>query len=115
MATADFWQRVTENITSPQQLAERPAAGSSRSSRGMTALWMVMDGVTILASTLLVTFYEKHTGPVAGAMRLWRNTFNQSHSMMLLLAVLCGFTVRAHHYQPAVAFVYAVAPDQLSA
>ncbi len=93
MATASFWQKVTENITSPQQLAERPAAGSSRSSRGMTALWMVMDGVTILASTLLVTFYEKHTGPVAGAMRLWRNTFNQSHSMMLLLAVLCGFTV----------------------
>jgi exopolysaccharide biosynthesis polyprenyl glycosylphosphotransferase len=108
MATPEFWQTVTTNISSSPQWTESPAAGSSRSSRGMTTLWMVMDGATILVSAILVTLFEKRIGPVAGAMQLWNSTPTQSHSLGFFLSVLCGFTVslmitsrRLNLYSPA--------------
>jgi len=94
-------------MSSSQQWAERPAAGSSHSSRGMAALWMVLDGITILASAALVTLYEMQTGPVAGAKSLWHSALIQGRSMGILLAALCGFAVslmitsrRMHLYTP---------------
>ena len=78
----------------------------------MTALWMVMDGVTILASTLLVTFYEKHTGPVAGAMRLWRNTLDQKP----FDDAFAGRALRVYRlaldYKPTDEFIFASSLEQ---
>jgi exopolysaccharide biosynthesis polyprenyl glycosylphosphotransferase len=54
---------------------------------------MVMDGATVLVSAILVTFFEKHIGPVAGAMKIWNSTLTKSHSLGILLAALCGFTI----------------------
>jgi exopolysaccharide biosynthesis polyprenyl glycosylphosphotransferase len=74
----------------------------------MVSLWMVLDGITILVSALLVTLYEQHTGPLAGAKSLWRGAFIQGSSARILLAALCGFAAtliitsrRLHLYTPA--------------
>jgi len=74
----------------------------------MTALWMIMDGITILVSAMLVTLYERHTGPVAGVKGFWQGTLIYGRSMGILLALLCGFAVtlmitsrRLHLYTPA--------------
>lgn len=108
MATSEFWRTVTTNISSSQQWTESPAAGSSRSSRGMTTLWMVMDGATILISAILVTLLVKHIGPVEGARQIWNSALTQNHALWFLISVLCGFTVsllitsrRLNLYSPA--------------
>jgi len=69
---------------------------------------MFLDGVTILASAVLVTLYERHMGPVAGAKSLWHGTLIQGSSTRILLAALCGFAAtlmitsrRLHLYTPA--------------
>ena len=108
MATSEFWQRVSISKSSSQERVEVPAADSTRSLRGMTALWMIMDGITILVSAMLVTLYERHTGPVAGVKGFWQGTLIYGRSMGILLALLCGFAVtlmitsrRLHLYTPA--------------
>ncbi|MGA3343294.1 MAG: sugar transferase [Terracidiphilus sp.] len=94
-------------MSSSQPWAERPAVGSAHSSRGMVALWMILDGITILASAVLVTLYERHTGPVAVVRSLWHGGLIQSRSMGILLAALCGYAFslimtsqRMHLYTP---------------
>jgi exopolysaccharide biosynthesis polyprenyl glycosylphosphotransferase len=108
MATTGLWQSITANVASSQEWVERPVAGSSRVSRGMVLLGMVLDGITILASAVLVTLYERHMGPMAGAKSLWRGTLLQSGTIRILLAALCGFAAtlmitsrRLHLYTPA--------------
>ncbi len=107
MATTGFWQKVTANISPSREWAERPAAGSSRSSRGMVALWMVLDAITVLASAALVTLFERNTGALDSAKILWHGDLIQGPSMGILLAALCGFAVslmitsrRLHLYTP---------------
>ncbi len=93
MATSELWQRVSASKASSHEWAVRAAAGSSRRPGGMTALWMVLDGITILVSAILVTIHEQHTGPIAGARNLWQAYLMHGRSLGLLLAALCGFTV----------------------
>ncbi|MGD0097330.1 MAG: sugar transferase [Terracidiphilus sp.] len=73
----------------------------------MVALWMVLDGITILFSALIVTVYEWHAGPVAGAVSLWQRILIQDRSLGIQLATLCGFAAslmitsrRMHLYTP---------------
>jgi exopolysaccharide biosynthesis polyprenyl glycosylphosphotransferase len=54
---------------------------------------MVLDTITILCAATLATLYEMHTGPVAGARGFWHGTLIHGHSMWILLALLCGFTI----------------------
>ncbi len=107
MATTGFWQRVTANMSSSQPWAERPTAGSSHSSHGMVTLWMILDGITILASAALVTLYERHTGHIAGIRSLGHGGLMHGSSMEILLAALCGYALsliitsrRMHLYTP---------------
>jgi exopolysaccharide biosynthesis polyprenyl glycosylphosphotransferase len=107
MATSEFWQKFTENTAPSQQWAANPEAVSSRNSRGMVALWMALDGITILASAALVTLYERHEGAISVAKSLWYGGVNQGRPMGVLLAALCGFAVslmitsqRFHLYTP---------------
>jgi len=67
-----------------------------------------MDAITILVSAALVTLYERHTGPAAGAKSLWHGIFFQGSSIRIPLAALCGFAAalmitsrRFHLYTPA--------------
>ncbi len=74
----------------------------------MVALWMVLDGVTILASAAFVTLYEQHLWSAAGAnSMLWHGALIQGSSTGILLAALCGFAAslmitsrRLHLYTP---------------
>ncbi|MGA2349507.1 MAG: sugar transferase [Terracidiphilus sp.] len=93
MATSEFWQRVSESTSSSPDWTEGSAAGSARNLRGTAALWMVMDAIMILFCATLVTLYERHMGPVAGAKSFWHGTLIHGRSMGILLAAVCVFTV----------------------
>ncbi len=107
MATSEFWQRVSASVSSSAEWAGGAVPNSARSSRGATKLWMIADGVTVLAAAVIATLYEFHTGPVAGARGFWHGTLIYGRSMGILLALLSGFTValiitsrRMHLYTP---------------
>ncbi len=108
MATSEFWQRVSASVSSSAEWAGGAVTNSARSSRGATKLWMIADGVTVLAAAVIATLYEFHTGPLAGARGFWHGTLIYGRSMSILLALLCGFTValiitsrRMHLYTPS--------------
>jgi exopolysaccharide biosynthesis polyprenyl glycosylphosphotransferase len=74
----------------------------------MIALWMVLDGITILFSAALIILYERHTGPIAAAKGLWHGAQMHGRSTGILLGALCGFAVslmiisrRSHLYTPS--------------
>ena len=107
MATSEFWQRVSASVSSSVEWAGGAPPHSARSSRGATKLWMIADGVTVLAAAVVATLYEFQTGPLAGARGFWHGTLIHGRSMGILLALLCGFTValiiisrRMHLYTP---------------
>jgi len=66
---------------------------SPRGLRGKAALWMCLDALTVFGVAALTTLYEQHKGPVAGARGFVHNTLIQHRSWVILLALLCGFTV----------------------
>jgi exopolysaccharide biosynthesis polyprenyl glycosylphosphotransferase len=59
----------------------------------MVKLWMVLDGLTVLASATVVTLFEQHLGPVTGVRNFWHGTLFQGRSMGVLMMMLCGFTI----------------------
>ena len=91
MATSEFWQRISNSASSPLDLSGGLAGEQSRDRRGMATLWMVLDGVTILAAAALATLYKLHAGPLVGAKDFWYGTLFYGRSMGILLAFLCGF------------------------
>lgn len=92
MATSDFWQRLSVSPPTSSEW-EGPLAGSmTRGSGGAVALWMVMDAVTVLASVVLATLYERHMGLLGGARDFWHGTLIHGRSMRILLALFAEFT-----------------------
>ena len=94
-------------MSSSGESSEGTAGDSTRRSRGMAKLWMVLDGLTVLGAVVLATLYELDTGPLAGAKGFWQGTLINGRSKGLLLALLCGFTFalvvisqRLHLYTP---------------
>jgi len=108
MATSESWQKVSTPASSSPEGSEGAAGEpAARRSRGLTKLWMVLDGLTVLAAAVLATTYELHTGPLAGARDFWHDTLIYGRSKGILLALLCGFTFvlivisqRLHLYAP---------------
>jgi exopolysaccharide biosynthesis polyprenyl glycosylphosphotransferase len=93
MATSDFWQRVSSSASSSPEWAGEPATDSVRAPQDAVKVWMMLDALTILASAVLATLHEMHTGPLTGAKGFWHGTLIHGRSMGILLAMLCGFTV----------------------
>jgi len=93
MASSDFWQKLSASMTSSADWDGGVSREVVRGSRGTVRLWMVLDTITILCAATLATLYEMHTGPVAGARGFWHGTLIHGHSMWILLALLCGFTI----------------------
>ena len=91
MATSDFWQRVSASVSSPSEWVGEASSSSSRNSQGKVKLWMFLDVLTVLASAIIATVYERHTGPVTGARQFYHGTLFYGRSMWILLAILCGF------------------------
>jgi exopolysaccharide biosynthesis polyprenyl glycosylphosphotransferase len=108
MASSDFWQKVSASVSSPSEWTAESSAKPSRGYyEGKAKLWMVLDGVTVLVSTVIATTYELDTGPVVGARAFVHGTLIHGRSMGILLALLCGFTFcliaasrRMHLYTP---------------
>ncbi|MGD0730380.1 MAG: sugar transferase [Terracidiphilus sp.] len=93
MATSEFWQRVSDSLSSSHEVAGGSTENSTRNSQGATKLWMILDGVTVLGAAILATLYAFRTGPVAGARGFWHGTLIHGRSMGILLAFFCGFTI----------------------
>src|SRR5208337_3324453 len=107
MATSEFWERASASISPSPELAGESAANSTRHARGTSLLWMILDGITILAAAALATLYAYQKGPVAAAQGIWRGTLIHGRSMGILLALVCGFIFvlilisrRLHLYTP---------------
>jgi exopolysaccharide biosynthesis polyprenyl glycosylphosphotransferase len=91
MATSEFWQRVSASVSSSPEGDEGVAGMSSRAVRGATRLWMILDGITVLAAATLATLYQSHTGPLNVARGFWHGTLIHGRPMGILLLLLCGF------------------------
>ena len=92
MATTEFWQRVSDSVSSSRELTGIQGGAPSRGRQGAATLWMILDVVTIIAAATLVTLYHTHVGPVAGAKGFWHGTLIYGRSMGILLALACGFS-----------------------
>ena len=92
MASSEFWQRLCATMDSSHEGEVGPGADSARSGRGASKLWMVADGLTVLAAATVATLYKLHTGPMGGAKGFVNGTLIQGRSMGILLALLCGYT-----------------------
>jgi exopolysaccharide biosynthesis polyprenyl glycosylphosphotransferase len=93
MATSDFWQRVSASVTAPSEWATDAPANAPRNSQGNAKFWIAVDLLTVLVSAVIVTTYERHTGPVDGARAFYHGTLFYGRSMWILLALLCGFAI----------------------
>ena len=91
MATSEFWQRVSASASASPDWTGRLAEDSSRRSRGTAKLWMVLDGITILAAAVFATLYELRAWPVDGAKGFWHGTLFYGRPVSILLALLCGY------------------------
>jgi len=93
MATTEFWQRVSASVSSSSDWAGGTASNPPRGLRGTGKLWMTLDVLIVLAAASVATFYQMHTGPVAGVIGLWDGSLFQDRSLGILLLLLAGFTV----------------------
>ena len=93
MATPDFWQRMTTSILPSPDRVEEGLDITPRSAQGQSALWIVLDLLTILAAALIAIAHELHVGPMMASKRLLAGTLFQDQSTSNLLAILCVFSV----------------------
>lgn len=93
MATSDFWQRISDSVSSSLESSGASESASSGNIRGTARLWMFLDAATALIGAVIATLYKIDTGVVAGARRFWHGTLIRGGSMGILLALLCGFIV----------------------
>ena len=64
MATTEFWQRLSASMASSHEWESGLAGEITRTTRGTSKIWMLLDAVTIFGAAMLATLYELHTGPV---------------------------------------------------
>ena len=93
MASSEFWQRLSASMASSHEGEAGAGAETGRGPRGASKFWMVMDGLTVLASATVATLYKLQTGPVGGAEEFVRGTLIHGRSMWILLGLLCFFTI----------------------
>jgi len=85
-------QRMSASMPSSQAWAEGKPKSATRDSLGKVRFWMVLDGMTVLASVILATSYRMHTNPLVGARAFWHGTLIHGRSMTILLTLLSFFT-----------------------
>ena len=91
MAT-NFWERVSESVSSAPDLTGGTSTQPARTSRGTAKLWMVLDGATVFGAAALATLYRMHIGPVAEAQGFWNGTLLNGRPIWILLSLLAGYT-----------------------
>jgi exopolysaccharide biosynthesis polyprenyl glycosylphosphotransferase len=57
----------------------------------MSKVWMLWDGFTVIAATVLATIFELHIGLIPGAKHFWKGTLFPGGSFGLLMTLLSGF------------------------
>lgn len=92
MASSEFWQRLSASMASSHEGETGTGSETARNGRSASKLWMVIDGLTVLAAATVATLYRLHTSPVGGAKGFVHGTLIHGRSMGILLALLCGYT-----------------------
>jgi exopolysaccharide biosynthesis polyprenyl glycosylphosphotransferase len=87
------WHGLSTDRSSSTLPAQQSSAKPAGRSLGQPCLWMVLDGITVLASTTFATLYARHVDPVVGAKDFWHGTLIYGRSMGILLAFVCGFCI----------------------
>jgi exopolysaccharide biosynthesis polyprenyl glycosylphosphotransferase len=93
MATSDFWQRLSASTSFASQWPSEAADQHRRRSEGKAKLWMLFDVLTILASAVIATIYERRTGPMSGAKAFYHGTLFHGRSMWILLGLIAVFAI----------------------
>src|SRR5579863_1935678 len=108
MASSDFWQRLSTSLAMSTEWDSAATGARVRNARGTAKLWIFLDVLTVLIATALTTAFEFHITPLSGASGVWRGNLFFGHSMWILLAMMCGFTMtlivtsrRMNLYTPA--------------
>lgn len=81
------------HISSRTDALRSAADPALRSSPGTAALWMVLDGVTVLGAAILAGLRQFRMGPQQAWSALWRHTLFQGHSLGFLAGLLLGFAL----------------------
>jgi exopolysaccharide biosynthesis polyprenyl glycosylphosphotransferase len=92
MATSEFWQRISESVSSSHEWGE-DADEQVRKLRGTARVWMILDVVTILGAAVFATLLELDKAPLAGIRGFWHGTLIHGRSMGVLVALLCGYAI----------------------
>src|SRR5579859_3868643 len=107
MATSDFWQKALASAAVSHDRVPDGSAVLSRRSQGKIKFWMFLDFLTVFLAAAIVTFYVRHSTPVASARAFYQGTLFYGRSMWLLLGLLVGFAAaliissrRVHLYSP---------------
>ena len=108
MASSDFWQRLSTSLALSAEWDSGSTGAPARNARGTAKLWIFLDVLTILIATTVTTVFAFRVTPLRGAKGFWRGSLFFGHSMWILLALMCGFTVtlivtsrRMNLYTPA--------------
>lgn len=93
MATSEFWQRISATLNASHEAEGTPAAMPAPISRGTAKLWIALDILTVLGSSVIATLCEFRVEPYSGAKMFWHDNLIRGRSMGLLLALMCWFTL----------------------
>ncbi|HUX45606.1 MAG TPA: sugar transferase [Terracidiphilus sp.] len=93
MATSDFWQRVSETVSSSSEWTAVGSVRAARVSQRSSKTWMLLDVLTIFSSVVVAAKIETSIGLLEGFERVYQGTLLRDREMSVLLAMLCGFTI----------------------
>ena len=93
MATSEFWQKISDTVSSSHEWVGEDADDQVRKLRGTARVWIILDLVTIVGSAVIATLLELKKAPLAGIKGFWHGTLIHGRSMGVLVALLCGFAI----------------------
>ncbi len=106
MASPDILRQAIAGISTPDQyIGNQPR--SAAPAPGTSKVWMILDGVTVIAASVLATLFEYHIGLMDGVHGFFQIKLIRGGSEGLLVALLAGFVLaflcishRLHLYTP---------------
>jgi exopolysaccharide biosynthesis polyprenyl glycosylphosphotransferase len=93
MASSDFWQRLSTSLVLSAEWDSGVTGAPARTSRRTAKLWILLDILTVLVATAVASAFEFHFPPLNRPGGFWQGTLFLGHSIWILLAPLCGFTI----------------------
>lgn len=91
MASPDILRQAIAGIGSADRTANR--SQSSLPAPGTSKVWMLWDGVTVVAASAVAVMFEFRMGLMDGLHNFLQGTLFPAQSQGVLISLLCGFTL----------------------